>query len=371
MKGLFTDATNELNSILSTKLVKRSSILKASKSTTTLATTPTLAVDPDVKTNTDAQEEADKINMFRMAAIGSKEGAAAGISKAVGTDITDATLRTTGRQDFKKLVEYTLYALMWAVIEEAEHPATTDVHTLYVSLCLTKLDFRTKMVVNVERLHSQAFKSNGYGVKFSKDVIVLIIIANIEWAANQDWGSEFRDAMRAICRQHTFNKVHLAAMCIEIMKVLDAADKACDICKAKSPSGMANAVEEGLNYLGALVDSQHVGHYVPGKAYATMSDIESPADKSTKLTHRRGKWKVDHRGGGNHHAHLLPHRAVTKIVGAPNIARKGTMIMMIPKVISAIARNMAAPTLIPTFQSRRATGTRRASRGVLNGYTRK
>jgi hypothetical protein len=55
MKGLLADAANDLNSILSTKLVKRSSILKASKSTTTLASTPTLAVDPDVKTNTDAQ----------------------------------------------------------------------------------------------------------------------------------------------------------------------------------------------------------------------------------------------------------------------------------------------------------------------------
>ena len=72
MKGSLADAANDLNSILSTKLVKRSSILKASKGATTLASTPTLAVEPNVKTNTDAQEEADKINMFRMAAIGSK-----------------------------------------------------------------------------------------------------------------------------------------------------------------------------------------------------------------------------------------------------------------------------------------------------------
>ena len=41
------------------------------------------------------------------------------------------------------------------------------------------------------------------------------------------------------------------------MKFLAAADEARDLRKAKSPSGMANAVEEGLNYLGALVDSHH------------------------------------------------------------------------------------------------------------------
>ena len=54
------------------------------------------------------------------------------------------------------------------------------------------------MVVNVERLRSQAAKSKGYGVKVGKDVIVLIIIANIEWDASQEWGGEFRDAMRSI-----------------------------------------------------------------------------------------------------------------------------------------------------------------------------
>ena len=93
--------------------------------------------------------------MFRLAAIGAKEGAAAGISKVVGTDITDATLRTTDGKDFKTVDEYTLYVLMRAVIEGAERPETIDVRKLYVSLCSTKFDFRIKMVVNVERLRSQ------------------------------------------------------------------------------------------------------------------------------------------------------------------------------------------------------------------------
>ena len=55
---------------------------------------------------------------------------------------------------------------------------------------------------------------------------------------------------------------------------MEAADKACDIRKVKSPSGMANAVEEGLSYLGALVDSQHGDQATYGEAYATTSDSE-------------------------------------------------------------------------------------------------
>ena len=74
------------------------------------------------------------INMFRLYAISAKEGAAAGISKVVGTDITDTTLRTTDGQDFKTVDECTFYALIWAVIEGAELPATMDVRKLYVSL---------------------------------------------------------------------------------------------------------------------------------------------------------------------------------------------------------------------------------------------
>ena len=66
-------------------------------------------------------------------------------------------------------------------------PASTscDVRKLYVSLRSTKFDFRIKMVANVELLRYQAAKSKGYSVKVGEDVIVLIVIANIEWAASQ------------------------------------------------------------------------------------------------------------------------------------------------------------------------------------------
>ena len=73
--------------------------------------------------------------MFRLAAIGAKEDAAAGISKVVGTNITDTTLRTNDGQEFNTVDEYTLYALMRAVIEGAERLAKIDVRKLYVSLC--------------------------------------------------------------------------------------------------------------------------------------------------------------------------------------------------------------------------------------------
>ena len=161
---------------------------------------------------------------------------------------------------------------MRTVIEGAERSATIDVRKLYVSLCSTKFNFRIKMVVNVKRLCSQAAKSKGYGVTVGEDVIVLIIITNVEWAASQNWGGAFRDAMRSIRCEFTYNKVHDASSCFDIMKFLAAADEARDIHKAKSHSVMANAVEESVKYLGALVDSQHGDQSTYGEAYATTSD---------------------------------------------------------------------------------------------------
>ena len=95
--------------------------------------------------------------------------------------------------------------------------------------------------------------------------------------------------MQSIHREFTYNKVHDASSCFDIMKFLAVADEARDLRKAKSTSGMANTAEEGLNYLGALVDSPRGEQSTYGEAYATTSDSESSAKKSTKSAYRRAK----------------------------------------------------------------------------------
>jgi hypothetical protein len=95
--------------------------------------------------------------------------------------------------------------------------------------------------------------------------------------------------MRSIRRDFTYNKVHDASSCFDIMKFLAAANEARDLHKAKSPSGMTNAAKEGLNYVGALVNSQHGDQSTYGEAYATTSDSEVSNEKSTKSAYRRAK----------------------------------------------------------------------------------
>ena len=47
-----------------------------------------------------AQEEADMLNMLRLAVVGTKEGITAGISLVIRMEVTNETLRTADGQGF-------------------------------------------------------------------------------------------------------------------------------------------------------------------------------------------------------------------------------------------------------------------------------
>ena len=64
------------------------------------------------------------------------------------------------------------------------------------------------------------------------------------------------------------------------MKYIVEAVEACDMRKAKSPAGMANAVEEGLNYLDELVGTADDEYEPCGKAYATATDSDSSPERA-------------------------------------------------------------------------------------------
>ena len=46
------------------------------------------------------------------------------------------------------------------------------------------------MAPNEEQIRSKAAKTDTYGVTFGKDVVYMIILLNVEWAAKQLWSGE-------------------------------------------------------------------------------------------------------------------------------------------------------------------------------------
>jgi hypothetical protein len=108
MKKLLDDGDNLLTRVKATDAVTARAVLQASKdkaaSQSTISGTTVASVF--VK-RTEAQEEADRLNVINQSVIGAKEGVTEGVTLKVGSNITDAILRTADGSDHKSVDDYT------------------------------------------------------------------------------------------------------------------------------------------------------------------------------------------------------------------------------------------------------------------------
>ena len=123
MKGLLSTTKNKLTEYKATISIKRNNFLRDSKDATDRLTISSgTLVQPEIATNSDTQEEADRQNTYRSAAIRVKEGVTEGITKIVRKDITNPILRTSDGISFKSVDDYQLHQLINAITEGAERP---------------------------------------------------------------------------------------------------------------------------------------------------------------------------------------------------------------------------------------------------------
>ncbi len=67
------------------------------------------------------------MNVINQSVIGAKEGIVEAVLKLVGTDITDAILRTADGSNHKSIDDFTLYEVMKVAIDGADQPTTNHV----------------------------------------------------------------------------------------------------------------------------------------------------------------------------------------------------------------------------------------------------
>jgi predicted transcriptional regulator len=67
------------------------------------------------------------LNVINQSVIGAKEGVVEAVSKLVGTNITNAILRTADGSNHKSIDNFTLYEVMKVAIDGADRPTTNDV----------------------------------------------------------------------------------------------------------------------------------------------------------------------------------------------------------------------------------------------------
>ena len=92
MKGLTSTDANILTIYKAGVAIKKRDVLQQSKDASAAASTEDNTVYPKITDREEAQLEADRQNAYLLATIGAKEGVAAGISKLIGTAITNPIL---------------------------------------------------------------------------------------------------------------------------------------------------------------------------------------------------------------------------------------------------------------------------------------
>ena len=293
IKLLDTNA-NPIRDRKSTNASTCESVLAQARAEARAASTANVPVAPTISTRPDAQEEADRENLLNQAIIGAKEGATEGITEMVGSEITDAVLRTIDGNDFKSVDEYHLHELIEAAFSGADRPATVDVLELACEIMGFHFNFQKKVHANVELLRAKAASLSAYGISFDESQIALIIIANIEMAAKGDYGREFRTVLQDTRRTYNYNHKHNAASVKAILKLLASADEVRTLKDAPAPNDLggstANSVAaESASYLEQLIHGPDTESEYES-AYAATSDSDS--SRETHDDRRRARKKA-------------------------------------------------------------------------------
>ena len=125
-----------------------------------------------------------------------------------------------------------------------------------------------------------------YGITITEPIIAIVIIANVDAAAQEEYGVDFRQSLQAIRRQYNYNHVHDAASLAFILKELAGADGARNLrnapnANALSNSGQANAVKNAVSDQMAQLCDDESSAASSAYAYLTMSNKATVSDSNT------------------------------------------------------------------------------------------
>ena len=90
--------------------------------------------------------------------IGAKEGVVEAITKLVGSNVTDAMLRTADGSNHKSINDFTIFEVMKLAIDGANRPSTNNVLEQLLKVINHSFDFCKKISVNIELMQSNRHK---------------------------------------------------------------------------------------------------------------------------------------------------------------------------------------------------------------------
>ncbi len=220
------------------------------------------------------------MNIINQLVIGAKEGIVEALSKLVGSDITDAVLRTADGSNHKSIDDFTLYKVMKVAIDGADQPSTNDVLEQLIEVINHQFDFRKKFSVNMEPMQSNAAIMATYGIIIGIPQLTLTLLANIETATKSDYGREFRSAMHPIRKKYAYNHVHDGTSLQTNLTELAGADRVRALKDAPAPNaGTAHSVATSVSYLNSMMLNSNTDREYTESAYGANSDSGSSEEQ--------------------------------------------------------------------------------------------
>jgi hypothetical protein len=208
-------------------------------------------VHPKITSCADAQEEAERLNTKNQALIGAKEGVVKALTTFVGTNIT-VTILHQADGDFNGLDEYTLHELLKAAVNGADRPPATDILNQFLAVFNYAFDMRKKISMNMESLQALVVRMSTYGINNGTVQIALVLIANIELAAKEDYGCNFCSELHKIHAKYPYSYPHNDTSLMDMLQLLNKADSV-RMLKEAPPPALANAVRSVLKSMRTYV----------------------------------------------------------------------------------------------------------------------
>jgi hypothetical protein len=121
IKKLLDDDNNLLTLVKSTDAITASYKIKKAKNRADKLTASTgKTILPSITSRVEAQEEANQLNVINQLVIGTKKGVVKAITKLVGSNVTNAILRTANGSNHKSINNFTLFEVINLAINGAD-----------------------------------------------------------------------------------------------------------------------------------------------------------------------------------------------------------------------------------------------------------
>ncbi len=194
------------------------------------------------------------------------------ITKLVGSNITNAILRTANGSDHKRIDNFILFEVMKLAIDGADQPSTNNMLEQLLEVINHNFDFCKKVSINMELMQSNVAQMATYSILIGIPQLTLTLLANIMTATKSDYGREFCSAIHTIHKKYTYNHMHDATLLQFILKELVGANSVRVLKDASAPgTGTAHSVAESVSYLQAMIGEDANSTYTK-LAYCVTSD---------------------------------------------------------------------------------------------------